>query len=64
MPISGIGAPQWGQGKVSSGAPPASSAAISAGHASSSAPRSTEGGTSRPQWGQGRWPTRAYSTRR
>src|SRR5258707_14769114 len=51
MPIAGSGAPQWGQGKVASGAGAASLAPASPSHSASAG--SKEGGTSPPQVGQG-----------
>ena len=52
MLISGTGAPQCGQGNVSSRAPPSVPASLS----QSASDTSNEGGTSFPQVGQGRWP--------
>ena len=52
MPISAMGAPQWGQGKNSSTAGLSSSAAASPSHSAFAG--SKEGGTSLPQLGQGR----------
>ena len=60
MPISGTGAPQCGQGKVSLGRFVGSSSVLSPLHACGG----RGGGTSLPQAGQGRWPRRANSTRR
>src|SRR5512143_887993 len=58
---SGMGARQWGHGKLSS------AVSVSAAEDSSSQSISDgakEGGTSFPQTGQGRWPRRANSTLR
>jgi len=60
--LVGEGAPQCGQGKVSSGAEASSSALDSLSH--SALEGSKEGGTSFPQVGQGRCPRRANNTRR
>src|SRR5688572_8485820 len=67
MPISGIGAPQCGQGKVSSVTVLSSSAPDSAEPSSASHSSRVvlkEGGTSLPQFGQGRCPRRLNRIRR